>query len=196
MKNCHICQHPERTEIDKAITRGLSQRAITAQFAKNGEFTSSSVHRHKENCLAALVPQAKIDAAASALEHSTWLVGRLRAIAERCDGVSDRNFLEAADKLDRSIKTYGILRKEIVNGTQNITNVLMGWGVKDEQDARRRIDMTRVDDVSPEGMQDEALETLDFLWRKHPELRHIALRRIEGMSRAELVEVNGNGHKE
>jgi hypothetical protein len=107
MRVCIICTHPQREAIERSLMEGGPVRHIGARFG----VPYSSVQRHTvhiaRNILALESKKAK-----SALDHGTWLVGKLRKICEGCE-VAPRQFLAAADSLTRALAVYGKLTGEI-----------------------------------------------------------------------------------
>ena len=148
---CTICSHPKRREIDKLIAEGATVRHTAARHG----LESSTVQRHKKHIGAALT-QVQKEASTSALSHATWLVDKLRALAESAE-VAPRQFLEVADKLDRSIRTYGLIRGEIQSGAT--VNVFTHLGVS-MQEAERAVKVYQSSAVEPEELERRAIDFL------------------------------------
>jgi hypothetical protein len=48
MRACRICEHPERTFIDRLLDQGLSPRSMAQRF---GGTTRKSLAHHRDVCL-------------------------------------------------------------------------------------------------------------------------------------------------
>jgi hypothetical protein len=87
---CTICQHPQRSEIDRALVAGTPLRDVAERYAT----TATTLHRHKEHIGHALADAARSGAAAEAV-HATALV-RQQAAREAADA---RQVLDVVQQL-------------------------------------------------------------------------------------------------
>ena len=162
---CTVCRHAEQKAIDLLLAEGETSRNIAKRYG----ITHVSVHRHSKHIGAALQAHDRAKAV-SALTHAEWLVGKLRKLAE--DQIIPRQFLEVADKLDRSIRTYGLIRGEIQTGAT--VNVFTHLGVT-MQEAERAVKVYQSSAVEPEELERRAI---DFLtergYRCRKEAEHAA----------------------
>ena len=163
---CSICRHEKRAEIDKELANGVTSRSLAAKFG----MSHTSIRRHAKAHIAAMLQDGDREKAVSALSHATWLVDKLRKLAE--DQIIPRQFLEVADKLDRSIRTYGLIRGEIQTGAT--VNVFTHLGVT-MQEAERAVKVYQSSAVEPEELERRAI---DFLtergYRCRKEAEHAA----------------------
>ena len=89
-RTCSICNHPERSEIDKAlVTRSASMRDIAGQYG----VSRSALSRHKSNHLPRLVEAAKASEAAQAVTSGAALIDELDRLLNRALAI-----LEAAEE--------------------------------------------------------------------------------------------------
>ncbi len=89
MALCSICNHPDRTAIDKAlVTRSASMRDIAGQYG----VSRSALSRHKSNHLPRLVEAAKASEAAQAVTSGAALIDELDRLLNRALAI-----LEAAE---------------------------------------------------------------------------------------------------
>lgn len=89
MALCSICNHPDRTAIDKAlVTRSASMRDIAGQYG----VSRSALSRHKSNHLPRLVEAAKASEAAQAVTSGAALIDELDSLLNRALAI-----LEAAE---------------------------------------------------------------------------------------------------
>ena len=89
MALCSICNHPDRTAIDKAlVTRSASMRDIAGQYG----VSRSALSRHKANHLPRLVEAAKASEAAQAVTSGAALIDELDRLLNRALAI-----LEAAE---------------------------------------------------------------------------------------------------
>lgn len=192
---CTVCRHPQRKAIDKAILESWPAHSIAKRYP--GAPTHRNSYAAHRKHMSELTPEAQADNALSALEHASWLVTKLRDLAERSE-VIPRQFLEVATRLDASIRTYGLLRREIVPGGQQVNNLFVTLGVRDESELKRRLDMTRgLENVTLDEAFNQGLALLDLVLSEEPERRHEVLRHLERKSYVQLLpSATTNGHTE
>ena len=88
-RTCSICNHPQRSEIDKAlVTRSASMRDIAGQYG----VSRSALSRHKANHLPRLVQAAEAAEEAQAVTSGAALIDELDRLLERALAI-----LEAAE---------------------------------------------------------------------------------------------------
>lgn len=163
----------------------------------------TSLRRHEARHL----PEAMIEAARAKvgdfgktlLSRVDKMVTRLEGLADRCDDYgTGEQLLAVAKDLRPYHELLGRVSGEIAN--DKVTALFVNLGVRTEDELRNRVALSRGgEDLSPGDAQEEAVATLEIVWRKHPELRHIAMQRLERSSYA-LVEhtngTNGGSHAE
>ena len=148
---CTVCSHPLAREINERLSEGSTVRDLARQHG----LKHAAIQRHKAHIGEALT-EADRAKAVSALDHCTWLVTKLRSLAESAE-VAPRQFLEVADKLDRSIRTYGLIRGEIQTGaTVTVINQL---GVSIEE-AQRAVKVYQASSVDPLELERRAVDFL------------------------------------
>ena len=87
---CSICNHPQRSEIDKAlVTRSMSYRNIAERFG----VSVGALSRHKANHLPRLVEAAKASEEAQAVTSGAALIDELDRLLKKALAI-----LEAAEK--------------------------------------------------------------------------------------------------
>ncbi len=90
MALCSICNHPDRTAIDKAlVTRSASMRDVAGHYG----VSRSALSRHKANHLPRLVEAAKASEAAQAVTSGVALMDELDGLLNRALAI-----LEAAEE--------------------------------------------------------------------------------------------------
>jgi hypothetical protein len=111
---CSICEHPKRSEIDRAlVTRSASMRNIAEQFG----VSTTALARHKKGHIPRLVEAAHAAAGAHAATSGRELIdelealrGRVRAILDRAEeGGELRVALQAVRELRETIKAQAEL---------------------------------------------------------------------------------------
>ncbi len=85
-RNCSICIHASRTEIDEAITGGLSYRNIAKRF----ETSPAAVHRHARGCIASSVEAAKIALGTGKVEAGKTTIERLENTLRQTLGIVEQ----------------------------------------------------------------------------------------------------------
>ncbi len=89
-RTCSICNHPERSEIDKAlVTRSTSYRNVSERYG----VSVGALSRHKANHLPRLVEAAKASEAAQAVTSCVALIDELDRLLSRSLAI-----LEAAEE--------------------------------------------------------------------------------------------------
>lgn len=89
-RKCSICNHPQRSEIDKAlVTRSTSYRNVSERYG----VSVGALSRHKANHLPRLVEAAKASEAAQAVTSGAALIDELDSLLNRALAI-----LEAAEK--------------------------------------------------------------------------------------------------
>ena len=163
-----------RTNRDIAFSFGLSQMAV---------------HRHKIHMAAVLPISVEVDNALSAREHSTWLVGKLRKLAEQvADAGVGRQLLDVAREFNNSIRTYGLLTKEITPGGQQLNVFFSEMGVRDGAEIRRALEVVREGREAPlEEVLEDALAAIRLVLTQRPELRQHAVDAVGRLSYAEVT---------
>jgi len=88
-QRCSICLHPERAEIDKAIIKRVSNRAIASQYG----MSTASVQRHKTAHIPKDLVIAKdakdVAEAGNLLSELTDLKDRTERILAKCEQAGD-----------------------------------------------------------------------------------------------------------
>jgi transposase len=118
-RKCSICNHPNRTAIDKAIVSGTPIRDIAGQF----NVSKSAVYRHKKHIPEALTKAQAAEETAQAdnlLDEIRQLQARTTKILGKAEKAGDlptalKAIREARECLKMLAKLEGILweRKEI-----------------------------------------------------------------------------------
>lgn len=111
---CSICQHPDRTDIDKAITEGVPKLRVAETFS----VSQTAVHNHLNRHLAAAVKTAAGDAA---VLSAGFIVGELERLLTRTDGIiedarkagDDKLALDGLNSLRQSVKLCAELAGKI-----------------------------------------------------------------------------------
>jgi hypothetical protein len=98
---CSICRHTKRTEIDAALVRPDSLRAIAGRFGTS----KSALERHRDKCLPAHLLKAKDDAD---LQSASALVAEIREITRKTSLILSR----AMRKKDSEVALKAIARLE------------------------------------------------------------------------------------
>ncbi len=99
-KRCTVCNHAERPEIDRELIRGVTYRALAAQFG----LSSSALRRHTKHLAGALDRQRRQEDQAN-----------LTALLERLDLINariDRIFNSAADQRSLAV-ALGCIRESL-----------------------------------------------------------------------------------
>lgn len=123
-RTCTVCQHPERTAIDRALVGGKACREIAALY----RVSPDAVERHAAKHL----PQTLIEARKAADdEHALDVVKQLRAINgaslrilhEAQQGQDPQTALKAIDRIQRQIELQAKLLGQLDERPQ--VNILM-----------------------------------------------------------------------
>ena len=83
-QQCTICIHPQRTEIDQAITRGDAHRAIARQFG----VSRHALDRHKKN--GHIAQQIAKAAEAKEIAQAENLLSKITTLQETADRILDK----------------------------------------------------------------------------------------------------------
>jgi len=111
---CSVCEHPKRSEIDKAlVTRSASMRNIAERFG----VSTTALARHKKGHIPRLVEAAQAAAEVQAATSGRELIdeletlrGRVRAILDKAEeGGELRVALQAVRELRECIKAQAEL---------------------------------------------------------------------------------------
>jgi len=192
-----VCSNPDHTVIAKLIAEGVKDSVIARRYG----ITAMSVGRHRRHLRNSVTVvsgssvSVRAQDAITALEHATWLVGKLRGIAEDTDDANRHDqFLLVADRLERIIKTYGLLTKEITPGGQQLNVFFSEMGVRDGAEIRRALEVVREGREAPlEEVLEDALAAIKLVLTQKPELRQHAMDAVGRFSYAE--ETNGKAGK-
>lgn len=187
---CKICKSESRKEIERAILSGTPYRHLAARF----DMSSSAVHRHVTEHMAAIVQRYDDKTAVSAKSIILDLVGDLRAMAASCkeSGVG-KDFLLVADRLTRATEVYGKLTGEI----SSTTNALfINLGVRSEEELKGKLDLARAleSQGSPEESYQDFVAMGRLLLADHPQMRESLLADL-GLS-SYAVEMGGDEREE
>ena len=181
---CTVCSSANREAIDRALIEGKSGRVIARLV---GDVSHDAIQRHRQ-CIREALANGKTRQAGVALDHGLWLVGKLRKLAESAEP-HPRRFIEAADALNRSLRTLGALTGEISSG--QVTQLFVNLGVRDEAEIRSALALARGGErTTLDDLFAESLEALRFVLTERPELRQTALMSLS--SEAHVIE-SGNG---
>lgn len=180
---CTVCRHPRLTEIDSALAKGETERAIASQF----NLRRASVQRHK-NHAGQLDVRAK-EAAVSAMDHARWHMANLRKIAEDCV-VAPRDYLVASREFARAAELLGRFSGLLQSPT--VVAFISGVGARDESEIREWGQIARGQgDVSLEVAREDALALVKLALAQDPSWGEAVRAAIGAVSFAEVVETNG-----
>lgn len=193
---CTVCASPNREAIDKLLARG---ECVKRDVARREGLSKDAIQRHEARHLGAdLIEAARANLSDNGTDKSlvgrvTRMVDRLEKLAESCTEYgTGKELLAAARELRPYHELFGKANGQLANDRVNA--IFMNLNVRDEQEARRRIELTRgMDDVTPQGMCDE-IEAAMRLCLPQARDRITSLRRVlEEIEGSYAVEVNGNG---
>jgi hypothetical protein len=130
MKVCSICNHSDRSAIDKAMVDGASLRVVSGQFA----VSRSAVDRHRKH----LAPALTMAKQAERVTESTSLLSRVERIVSRCESIAEaatreRDWLPAiaaSRELRGCLELLGKLSGEIQSGTKVGIQIVNGVPAK------------------------------------------------------------------
>lgn len=116
-RRCTICDHPERTAIDRELVAGTPLRHIAERFG----LSLASVARHKDGHLPRELTAAREAATAAEADDLLAQVARLRTdarrIAERAERRRDlRTALQGIRELSRLVELQARLLHELSDG--------------------------------------------------------------------------------
>jgi hypothetical protein len=132
--SCVICEHPQRTAIDRAIIADDSLRDIATMF----KTSKDAVHRHKTACMKRNLPaltasifvpsyQTPAEAAIASQNVSSVairagaLVDKMESLAQRFEETGDTNgILKAAKEIREGLKLLAMLSGELGPNQTNI----------------------------------------------------------------------------
>lgn len=84
---CSVCEHPKRSEIDKAlVTRSASMRNIAERFG----VSTTALARHKKGHIPRLVEAAQAAAGAQAATSGRELIDELEALRARVRAILEK----------------------------------------------------------------------------------------------------------
>lgn len=182
---CTVCRHPRLAEIDSALARGETERAIASQF----NLRRASVQRHK-NHAGQLDARAK-EAAVSAMDHARWHMANLRKIAEDCV-VTPREYLVASREFSRAAELLGRFSGQLQSPT--VIAFISGVGARDEAEIRRWGQLARGSgEVSIESAREDALELVALAMRTDAAWAAEVRSRLVGLAAGNGEVTNGHG---
>ena len=105
-------------------------------------------------------------------------------------------YLRSLETLLKANDQWARINKEI--SSDSVTAVLFEIGVRSVAEARSRLEVTEgMEKIPIEIVQEKAIETLQKVWRRKPELRQDAMHALQGLSYAlEITNGESNGHSE
>jgi hypothetical protein len=173
-RRCTVCDHDKRDELDLALAAGGNVRGL----ARVHRLTPQALRRHQASHVPAAIRRAaadkKTDSASALLAQVRDLMARTSAILEAAEQPETK--LRAIEQVRRNLELIGRLTGQLQSGTS--VSVQVGiWqrlGVKDEDDARRRIEASQ----RYEGMSEDELAQRMRAWLQ----RHDAARLNAGGS--------------
>lgn len=108
---CSICNHLERSSIDKAILAGQSNRSIAAQY----KVSQTAVQRHKANHIPGHLAEAKL---AETVTQADDLLAQTRSLLDQAQSITDE--ARAAGDLRTAITGIGKI-KDILELLMKVT---------------------------------------------------------------------------
>ena len=127
-RKCTICAHTNRNDIDLLLVDGVSFRNIAEQYS----LSTTAIHRHKNNCLAATMAKAEMAAEQVEIMNGGNLLDQLRnlnretlAILAEAKTLKDYQIaLKAITRAERQIELQARLLGELQEGTTTV-NILV-----------------------------------------------------------------------
>jgi hypothetical protein len=185
-------------EIDLALAlHSASKRALGERYG----LVHTSIWRHEARHLAPeMIAQARASLEAqvvTAREISIEAVTNARKVANEClSGGRRDQYLRSLETLLKANDQWARINKEI--SSDSVTAVLFEIGVRSVAEARSRLEVTEgMEKIPIEIVQEKAIETLQKVWRRKPELRQDAMHALQGLSYAlEITNGESNGHSE
>jgi transposase-like protein len=118
MRVCSICNHQNRSAIDRSLVDGASLRTIARQFGTS----SSALDRHRKH----LAPALTVAKHATVVTEATSLLSRVEKIMSRCELIAEAATRErdwmpavaASRELRGCLELLGKLSGEIQSGPQ------------------------------------------------------------------------------
>lgn len=155
-RNCGICSHEQREEINASLLSGTSLREISERF---GNFSIAALHRHKQKHL----PQKMVKAAEAAeVVEAGTLLDRLKAlnretaaILKEARGRNDDRALRAIARAEKQLELEARLLGELNEGVRVSLTTSPDW-------LATRSAILRAIDPYPEARR-AVLEALDGL---------------------------------
>ncbi len=105
-RTCTICNHEERTDIDKALVDGESFRNITRRFGTKKKITISALKRHKDAHLPKKLTKAK---QADTIIQSNNLLDQIQGYLDKTDAI----FTTVSQGKKPDLKTALLALKEV-----------------------------------------------------------------------------------
>lgn len=123
-RQCSVCGHPQRQDIDKALLGGESNRRIATQYS----LSEAAVRRHKADHLPARMTKAKaaeeVSQADDLLAHSRALWSKATALLLKAEQAGDlRTALSGIGQARACLELYARLAGEL--NDQRVTNIIM-----------------------------------------------------------------------
>jgi hypothetical protein len=153
-RECTVCVHPEKGDIDEALVGGASNRSLASLY----DVSEASVRRHKANHLPAKLVMAQ---AAEEVAQADTLLEQVRDLQERALDILDK--AEEAGELRTAL---GAIRE--ARGNLELLAKLLG-----ELSDQPQVNVL----VSPEWLELRAVIVTAL--EPHPEARESVLRALE-----------------
>lgn len=157
-RNCTVCTHPEKAEIDEALVAGVSSAEIAGRYRTLGE---RAIRRHRTNHVPETLAKAH---EAEEVAQADSLLGQVRDLQERTLDILDK--AEVAGELRTAL---GAIRE--ARGNLELLAKLLG-----ELSEQPQVNVL----VSPEWLELRAVIVTAL--EPHPEAQGAILRALEGGS--------------
>ena len=185
---CTVCRHPNREEIDRLISSTVPERNIAARYG----LSPGAVHRHRRKHITGSLTDTDRAKAVTALEHSIWLVSKLRAMAEGMESVP-RQFAHVADVLNRSVAVLARITGEIQSPT--VQQFVVSVGARDEAEIRSALSLIRgAGYLTLEAARDDAVALIELAMTQDPEWAREVRLRLASIEQRQLT--NGDSQAE
>jgi hypothetical protein len=155
-RNCTVCTHPDKAEIDEALVAGVSSAEIAGRYRTVGE---RAIRRHRRNHLPEKLAKAQ---EAGEVAQADTLLEQVRDLQERALDILDK--AEEAGELRTAL---GAIRE--ARGNLELLAKLLG-----ELSDQPQVNVL----VSPEWLELRAVIVTAL--EPHPEARGAVLRALEG----------------